>query len=395
MNINDGSVSWTQKSYLLTNSKLESDRSSYMVMIVVMQYGLAILMFILLGYQLVKGGWALTRINKIFSHAGTKRNFAIVICSNSHHQVISQSLYSLFGLVYPKSKYDVIISSDCLTEYAAREAKKMGAIILNAESSLETRKGLRLQRVFKQVMNINENYDAIVVIEPESLVSGNYLDVLNYYLDHGSRVIQSSNLILPDNNSEEYEERRINFFLNNLLYPRGQKVLDLSTNFRGSNFCFSTDLLRDKMGSFPSYNVDNEYGIQLHLNGIEIDFAPEAVVWKQQSINGGKESTNLNIKQSKWFSLVRCYLPALIKAAGRYKSFSYYRKVFGLVKPSIVNMLFIALSMMLLNLIGGVLTGPPLVFLWIWCFICALVAINIFVEGYTMDTYFRAYKSII
>lgn len=108
-----------------------------MVIIEAIQYSLAVLMITLLGYQLVRGIWALKKRRKVFSHTLQDRQFAIVITSAKNKQMISNSLYSLFGLVYPKSKYDVIISADCFTEEAAQTAKKMGAIVLNGHTSLK------------------------------------------------------------------------------------------------------------------------------------------------------------------------------------------------------------------------------------------------------------------
>lgn len=244
-------------------------------------------------------------------------------------------------------------------------------------------------------MKGNSTYDAIAVIESESLVSGNYLDVLNYYLDRGSQVIQSSSLILPENSSEEYEDRRVNFLLNNILNPKGQKVLDFSTNLRGSDFCFSTSMLYENIGLLPPFNGVKEYGMKLHLKGIEIDFAPEAVVWKQAAIQKEGDLVGEDFNDGENSSLLRRYLPAFIKAAIKKNSFSYLKKMLGLLRPSLASLLLISLFMTAINLLGGVLAGEPLTFVWIWLIVSTVGVLNIFVEGYWVNTYFQVYKSII
>ena len=367
-----------------------------MIIVEVIQYSLAFLMLALLFYQLGRGLWTLMKQKSVFSKPIEEREFAILVTSATDIKQISKSLYSLFGLVYPKNKYDVIISGNCFTEEATQIAKTMGAIILDVPISFQHKEEHhKLQWTFEQIMKINNNYDAIVIIESEGLVSGNYLDVLNYYIEQGSEVIQSSSLVLPENNSDERRERRISFLLNNLLNFRGEKVLSLSTNFRGGDFCFTTPMLYNNISTFPAYTGGNAYGLKLHLRGLDVDFAPEAVVWKQSIMKTEQKKSQGGGAANTWGAYVRNYLPELFKLAIQKRSFSYVKKMLGLLRPSLVQIIIISLLMMTVNLISSIQVGDPLTFVWIWLLVSTVGAINMFIEGYTMDTYFRAYRSII
>src|SRR5699024_4853623 len=185
--------------------------------------------------------------------------FAIVVSPTKKKQMISQSLYSLFGLVYPRNRYDVIICGDCFSKDATRMATKMGAIVLNGDDQPRGDKKCKLQQIFERIMAGPKTYDAIIVVESESLVSGNYLDVINYYFDRGSSVVQSNNLRLPQTGMGRHDKQQLNFLFNNLFKPSCQVFFNSTISPRRSNFCFLTQVLREKLDSFPAIYDDTEY----------------------------------------------------------------------------------------------------------------------------------------
>jgi hypothetical protein len=359
-----------------------------MSVIIAVQYGLAFLVIVLLSYQLVCSIRTLKRRKSIFSNSRQNRKFAIVLAPDSGQKVITKSLYSFLGLIYPKTLYDVIIPSGCFSKEASDTAREMGAIVLNGNVSA-TEQDCRLHRVFEQLLAGGKEYDAILVVEPNSLLSGNYLDIVNHYLDQGSGVIQSSSLILPESGSSEYETKRFNFLLNNLLKPIRGKVLDFSTNLKSNNFGFTTQMLKENIDLLPDYRGDKEYGLMLELNGINVDFAPEAVVWKQMPI------FKMNDTNGKESSVFQQYIPDLFKAAFRYKSLSYFKKILDLMTPSVLWILIIALLMLSINIIVWGLGEATLIFVWLWLAVGILDMLNIVVGGYAINTYFQAYKSIV
>src|SRR5690625_3800980 len=168
-----------------------------MIVIEIIQYGLGTLIMILLIYQLILSISALREKKRITFNSDQNRHFAIVLPPPENGQMISKTLYSLFGLVYPKNLYDVIVIDANITRETADNARELGAIVLKKKELSQTEEHRELQWAFRQILQGDKSYDAVSVIESGSLVSGNYLDVMNYYLDEGSSVIQGSNLILP------------------------------------------------------------------------------------------------------------------------------------------------------------------------------------------------------
>ncbi|WP_185958225.1 glycosyltransferase family 2 protein [Fodinibius sediminis] len=327
--------------------------------------------------------------------ADRNRYFAIVLSATQDEQVLSKSLYSLFGLVYPKNLYDVILLGDRFSEEAARVAREMGAIVYNGDTMTNRSQEYTLSGIIEQILNGSNAYDAVLVIESESLISGNYLDVINYYLDHGSKVIQSSSLMLPQSSVREHDSRQMNFFTRNLFHPVGRKGLKYSMDLRGNNFCFSTDTLHENLELIHSLEKDTDYGLRLQLNGIDVDFAPEAVVWKQLPGSNGESRKRLLWSNSKQISLVRRYLPEFCKAALSRRSPTYFKKVLDMLTPSVMTMLVFTALMIAANIAGWIFAGGTLTFVWLWLFVGLLGTTNLAMGLYTINTYFQAYKSIV
>src|SRR5699024_10004774 len=366
-----------------------------MIVIEVIQYGFALLMIVLLTYHLIQSITALIKKRRVFSHTKKNRRFAIVVSPTKNKQMISQSLYSLFGLVYPRNRYDVIICGDCFSKEATRIATKMGAVVVNGDNKPHDDRKCKLQQILEQIMTGSKTYDAIIGVESESLVSGNYLDVINYYFDRGSSVVQSNNLILPQTGTGRHDKQQVDLLFNNLFKPPGQIFFNSTMNSSGSNFCFSTRMLREKLDSFPAIYGDMEYRLLLQLNGIKVDFAPEAVVWKQTPLKNGADDLERNLSRENQYALVKRYFPKFLRTAIRHKSLSYFKSALALITPSAVSLLGFALLMVGVNIAGWTLGVESLNLIWVWLVASLLAVTNIFTGGYAINTYFQAYKSIV
>ncbi|SHF87081.1 Glycosyltransferase like family 2 [Fodinibius roseus] len=367
-----------------------------MIFIEVIQYGIGILMMILLGYQLTLSIQALKVRNKIAFNSVQNRQFAIIMPAPKNEQMISKSLYSLFGLVYPKNLYDVFLIGDNLSKDAINIAREMGANVLSNNGSSRQSDSRNLQGAFEKILQVDKTYDAILVIESYSLVSGNYLDVMNFYLDKGSDVIQSSNLMLPQSGLEAKRVKQINFLLHNLLKPLGRKLFGFCREYRGNGICFKTETLRSNPWLLDSAADDIGYGLKLQLKGIEIDFVQEAVLLTEiptmPAKNKFKRKENC---KTGWISTIRHYIPKLLKAGYRHKSWSYVKSVMDLITPSSVDMLLFAGIMGVINVFMWAVVGWSLSLVWIWIFVLLTALIQMVVGLYVINTYYQYYKSML
>lgn len=338
-----------------------------MIVIEIVQYCLIAVMSILLGYQMFLSFFAL--MGKRIQDFSTEQNrkFAIVMPAHNEEKAIVKSLYSMSGLVYPKNKYDLIVIADNCTDNSVNIARSLGAIVVERSNTSNNGESPVLRWTFDQILGWDKNYDAIIVFDADSLVSGNYLEVMNYYLEQGSDVIQGSSLVLSQHEDSRSETTRIEFLFDNYVKPMGRKVLGLEAGLLGNGMCFATDVLRKTPWKAQPLADHLEYGLNLQLKDTKIDFSPEAYVWIPMPV----KAENIKSQRHYWQaggndSLLKKYAPKLLKAAFRKKSIKYLDRFIDLVTPSLVNTLLFAGVLCGIN---GLLVFQELIpetFLWIW-----------------------------
>lgn len=317
----------------------------------------------LLGYQFFLGLLAI-KAKKIEDFKTTSnRKFAILVPAHNEEKIIAKTIYSLSGLIYPKKNYDVFVIADNCTDNTANLARSLGAKVIERFNKKEIGKGYALRYAFDKLLAEDE-YDAIIVVDADSLISGNYLEVMNYYLENNSRVIQSSDLVLPDPGNWSIESTRIGFMLYNYVKPLGRKMLNFNMGLRGNGMCFRTDVLKEVPWQAWSLTEDVEYGLVLLLNGIRIDFAPEATVYAQMPT----EPKNAESQRSRWeigrYQIIRRYTLKFLYQAIKKRSASFFDVFIELVTPPFVNMMLMVVALFFI-----------VIFAWYWGFVSLMHAV--------------------
>jgi len=358
-----------------------------------------ILLFILtaplLGYQFLLGLLALNA-KKITSFETEKnRKFAIVVPAHNEEKIIAKTIYSLSGLIYPKRNYEVFVIADNCTDNTAKIAGSLGATVLERTNADKTGKGYALRWAFDKILAEQDTFDAIIVVDADSLISGNYLEVMNYYMEQGSRVIQSSDLVLPDPGNWSVEATRIGFMLYNYVKPLGRKVLKLNMGLRGNGMCFSADVLREVPWKAWSLIEDVEYGLNLLLHGEKIDFAPEATVLAQMPV----EALNAESQRSRWeigrFGIIKTYTGKFLIKAIKERSASYFDVFLDLITPPFVNIMLVTTAILSFTILLWLLNLLPALHIFLWGLLLILGVAYFFVGLYVSGADKNLYKSIL
>jgi 1,2-diacylglycerol 3-beta-glucosyltransferase len=356
---------------------------------------LFIFMAPLLGYQFLLSLLALYA-KKITSFETEKiRKFAIVVPAHNEEKIISKTIYSLLGLIYPKMNYEIFVIADNCTDNTAKFASSLGVNVLERTNNEETGKGYALRWAFDQILTKQDAFDAIIVVDADSLVSGNYLDVMNYYLEQGSRVIQSSDLVLPDPGNWSVEATRIGFLLYNYVKPLGRKVLNMNMGLRGNGMCFSSDILREVPWKAWSLIEDVEYGLNLLLKGEKIDFAPEAFVLAQMPV----EAKNAESQRSRWeigrFGIIKTYSVLFLGKAIKERSASYFDVFLDLITPPFVNFMLLITAILFFAIILWFLGLMSTLILLLWGLLLIIGVAYLFVGLYVSGADKNLYKSLL
>jgi cellulose synthase/poly-beta-1,6-N-acetylglucosamine synthase-like glycosyltransferase len=130
--------------------------------------------------------------------------------------------------------------------------------------------------------------------------------------------------------------------------------------------CFTADVLRLVPWNAYTQCEDLEYGLNLLLSGMPVEFAPEAVVLTAMPAS----SRNAESQRLRWeagrFPIVQRYAGKLLTAAIMKRSFRIFDAFVDLVTPSLVNLLAFALLMGFLSVALGFagITGPISAVCW-------------------------------
>lgn len=337
-----------------------------MIFVEIIQYMLAGILGVLFGYQMMLSLFALVGKQIQNFKADSKRKFAIIMPAYHKEDMIVKSLYSMSGLVYPRNMYDLILIVDDSSTYPAKIARNLGAVVLERSNHSKNNKNTVLKWAFNQIKEWNKDYDAVILFNSDSLVSGNYLEVMNYYLAQGSKIIQSSGLILSQSKNWRKKLTRIDFFLSNNVKPMGRKELGLGVGLLGNGLCMSMDVLEKLNLQDQSWTDELEYELILQLEDAKIDYSPEAYIWIQTP----EEVNNVDWQRRRWkegqLFTIKKYAHKLFKSIFQKKSIRSFDSFVDLMTPSFLKSFSFVLGMCGIN---GLMTAAGLVpstFLWIW-----------------------------
>ncbi len=277
--------------------------------------------------------------------------FAMIIPAHNEGISIGKTITSLFEVDYPREHFDVIVVADNCTDQTAEIAKKHGATVYERTNKINRGKGYALRWCMDLLFTTKSNYDAIAIIDADSVISRNFLSVLNYYINKGSQAIQTADLVAPQPDAWSSEVTRLGFLLYNFVRPLGRKVINCSAGVRGNGMCFTTKTLKEVPWNTYSLNEDLEYGLVLLLNGIKVDFAPEAIVLATMP----KSAKNAESQRTRWergrFPVIKKYSIKLLSYSIKKFSFRSFDAFIELITPPFVNVVAFAMFMLIINLI--------------------------------------------
>ena len=321
------------------------------MVLTVIEIVLLLLVGLPLGYLAILSILALFAREKQSFAARGKRRFAVVVPAHNEEISLSRTLRSLKGINYPGDLFEIIVVADNCTDQTANVARREGIIVMERTDTSKRGKGHALRWCFDKILSETPSYDAVVVIDADSTASTNFLTVMNYYLDQGSRVLQCSDMVDPQPGSWSSEITRLGFTLYNHVRPLGRSLYGGSAGIRGNGMCFTAGVLKTIPWNTYSLNEDLEYGLILLLNGIVVDFAPEAKVFATMPTS----ARNAESQRSRWergrFPVIKKYGPLLLRESIRKLSFLPFDAFVELVTPAFVNLFGAAALLFVVNFI--------------------------------------------
>jgi 1,2-diacylglycerol 3-beta-glucosyltransferase len=283
--------------------------------------GAEVLLALLIGYLLMLTGAAVVapRHTKPRQDAPSHR-FLILVPAHNEERLLPSLLANLHQLDYPAALYAVHVVADNCTDRTAELARASGAIAHERVDDQRRGKGYALQWLIQQLEAAGEPHDAVLILDADSIVSPNFLKVMDARLARGERAIQAYYAVRDPQESWSASLRSVALAALHYLRPQGRMLLGGSAGLKGNGMLFAAEILREYQWS-ASLTEDIEYHMALILGGHRVTFAPDAIVWAEMpSSLGAARTQNIRWERGRQ-EMVRQYVPRLLRAAMVRRSF--------------------------------------------------------------------------
>ena len=246
--------------------------------------------------------------------------FVIMVPAHNEERLLPQLLESLRQLDYPCALYTVHVVADNCSDRTAEIGRDGGAIVHERFNTELRGKGYALEWLLRQIWARGDAHEAVVVLDADSVVSPNFLRVMDARLTRGERVIQAYYAVREPESARSAGIRAVALTVLHYLRPQGRMVLGGSTGLKGNGMVFAADILHKHRWT-ASLTEDIEYHMELIRAGERAMFAPDAVVWAEMPDSLKASQTQNERWERGRMEMVRTYVPGLISEGLRRRSF--------------------------------------------------------------------------
>lgn len=220
-------------------------------------------------------------------------SFAIIIPAHNEELLISRTCESLLSVDYPQDLREIFMIADNCTDRTEDICHLYPVKVLTRKDKVRAGKGYALEWALEHIRL--EDYDAVLIVDADTMVKPSILTELNKMLNQGEQAIQC--YIEVPNRSETWFTQLIYLSrtINDLLYHYSKYKLGLSSYLMGTGMCFRSSLLRKNKWTAFTLSEDWEYFAQLIEQGYRIGFAACAVVLQQES-SSLKQATSQRLR---------------------------------------------------------------------------------------------------
>lgn len=274
--------------------------------------GLLTLMVSYLVVLTVAAWWAPKRTSLPAGEA--THRFVLLVPAHNEEQLLPTLLANIRQLAYPRHLFTLVVVADNCTDQTAALARAAGALVYERFDRVQIGKGYALQWLLAQLHADKITFDAAVILDADSVVSANFLQVMAAQLAKGARAIQAHYAVLNPHRTWVMSLRAAALALLHYVRPLGRTALGGSVGLKGNGMVFHHTLLAEHQWS-ASVTEDIEYHMSLVLAGERVYFAPDATVWAEMpGTLQSSHTQNVRWEQGR-FQLARQYVPKLLQTA--------------------------------------------------------------------------------
>ena len=270
----------------------------------------------------------------------------VVIPAHNEESGLPITLASLKACSNPLPDHDLHVIADNCSDDTAGIARAAGCTVLERHDLSRRGKGYALNWAFEQIQD--KGYDALIVVDADTRVDANFLDVWRNLIAHGADAGQA--VYRVGNPQANFRTRlmHIAFLAFNYLRPLSRQNLGFSAGILGNGFGPSMATVREIPYDSFSIVEDLEYHTRLVRAGKRVVFLAETAVWSDMPVTAEAAQTQRERWEGGRLRMTLEQAPKLLAGvlSGRWR----------LVEP-LLELLLLPLSYHLLLLVVLLLVG--------------------------------------
>lgn len=244
--------------------------------------------------------------------ASESLRYAIFVPAYNEAAVIERAIKPMMALDYPSELFSVHVVADNCTDATAEIARRAGATVHERTDADNPGKGPALNWLFTQVAD--EPFDAVAVIDADTIVDPGFLTEMSAALASGSRVAQGRYDVIEASASPAAGIRAAALASRHHLRPLGRNALGGSSGLYGNGMVFDRAILSPTTWSGHLVE-DAEFQNELLLDGLLVDYVPDAKVHAEIP-----DTLDASVTQNERWELgrlqvARHYVPQLMRQA--------------------------------------------------------------------------------
>ena len=310
---------------------------------------LALFVFVFSAYLcfLTFGAWI---FKKITSQSTMPLSMAIVIPVHNEESMIKATLDSISLSEYQLSIVDTFVIADNCSDATVEVAKNNGAHVFERRDPENQGKGQALDWFFRKHETIYENFEAVVVLDAETVVDKHFLSQISSSLSNLEvEVVQGFYGVANPEASWRTRLSTAALNVSHYVRPAGRNAFGGSAGLKGNGMAFKPNIL--KRYNWPSSAVveDHEFSTKLLLNDKIVHYNPEAIVLSEMSEKRGQaEEQGWGCEVAR-FQIIINYGLDLLKIFFRKKRFLYFDGFMELFIPSLTILFAAQITLLFLS----------------------------------------------
>lgn len=300
---------------------------------------------------------------------------AIVIPAHNEELLLSRLIETAKGQDYPHYLFSIIVIADNCTDYTTDVARRDGAVVLERFDNRNWGKGHAIKWALETI-NMDQ-YDAVFIIDADSLMNSKALLHLDGLIQEGKLVIQCYNGVANPDESWFTRLLDVSRTIGNEIYHPAKQRLGLSSYLMGNGMCLTTAVLRRYGWDSFTVGEDWEYYAKLVQNGESVSFAHDARVYHRES-SSLKQATSQRMRWSSGrFAVAWRYGFRLLQGGLRERNLVKFDAALPLIFPNPS----LRMNMTLVGLAASVALPVCKSALTAWFLILCVMQMGIFVLG--------------